>query len=79
MVSRITSTTNGYGKGDYQLKLLVIKLFCIGICVPLFPFVLFARWHEVSNNGVKVDWKRETNDYWNDMYRVLKQKRINKK
>ena len=54
------------------MRIVVKKSLILLLCVPLYPFVMFAEWyHIVTHVGHKFSFRKSNKEYWKDVWDAL--------
>lgn len=48
------------------MKLLGKKAIVLLLCIPLFPFVMFAEWYDAKTSFGRFNFRKESKFYWKD-------------
>lgn len=61
------------------MRLIIVKILCVLVCVPVYPFAIYAEWYgSRAWLGGKFDLKTASADYWRDVKETLAQGRTPK-
>lgn len=55
------------------MKLLGKKALVLLLCVPAYPFVIFAEWYDKATHfySTKFNLRKATAEYWSEIWEVL--------